>query len=497
MSVRKSMFVIDLGTSSLRVALLDNEAKTIWMNRKNFDLTMNKSQQDGIAEQDAEQWIQDLNDLMQEAKLWTKNKSEVEAIIITAQRSSIIPVDEKGRAFRNAILWYDERHLDVCQRMHEQIPNLQEITGARMSRAYSAAKILWLKENEKQIYESAYRIFNPQQFLSYRLCGSDATDYSYASRTHLFDLKKSEWSQELLDAFGIDKTKLGSVQKPASKLGILDATWAEQWGLPSALPVYTAGGDQQCSSIALGVIREGSFELTADQGGYLMTISNKIPENLQDATVNAAAIPGCYNLENTTYNCKSVLDNLVALLAPNKSVEEVQELINSVPIGSNDVVVLPLLADQLQVCAPISHRTDILNLTPSNTAADIIHACMESIACEFTFQVEELSAMSGAKADRVLLAGDLTAYKQMNHLLAQLLHLRVLKPSEFESAIYGAWMNIAVQRGIFANYEEALGTIHSQIQAEEIPIDTSTTKSYQNLFQRYKTYRKQKNATLQ
>lgn len=482
MELGKDVLIIDLGSSAIRLALLNDKAHCVWISSRSYQIPLAK----GIYfEYDAEEWINLLDDLMEEAKLWVKNLSSIASVIITSQRSSVIPVNKAGLALQNAIGWQDRRHAELSKSLDESIPQLKEISGAKMNLAYSGPKMAWLMQNEAGIYEASFKLFNPQEFLSYRLTGEAVTDYTYASRTHLFDVKKLEWSDELIDAFGLDKSKLSKVVAPGSVIGNIKAEWTNKWDLPADLPLITAGADQQCTAVALGVIREGSYQVKIDKGSYIAGISKKVLVENSRFDCNVAAIPRHYNYEIGLDIAENGFKYLANLLFPEKKDYQLEEALRAAPVASNGVRIRPNFYHD-DSTASSGSLMDILNLTAEAKAEDILRAFVEALACEITSQIQYLSSLTSI-ADRLLVEGSLSQYDSIIEILVNTLNAQVIKPSDFESAIYGAWINVAVINNLYKSYEDALGAVHNQIQTKAFDLQGASKDfgAYRDLMSSY------------
>ena len=494
MTEGKYVFVINLGSSAIRLALIDDKANLRWISSRDFkELTI----QDDIYEYDAQQWLTLLEELMQEAKVWVTDLENVEAIILTAQRSSVVAVDEKGVPLYPVLAWQDRRHAMTCYHLEKDNPRVREITGAPIRYAYSGPKMVWLKERENKIYERSYKLMNPQEFLTFHLTGECKTDYTYASRSNLFDIHEKKWSAELLESFGISEDKLCEVVEPGSTLGIVKSEWSSQWGLPDGLPLISAGGDQQCAAIGLAVIRPGSYQLKADEGGYISAIGDKFIDNLQGVDTNLSAIPGYFNYELGMLVCGNGFDYLRNLFYPNTPSYQIAEILKDVPVGSNGVMIMPNFYKEKAFQLDGNRLMDILSLSAEVQAPDVLNSYLESVVCEFSEQINHISDKTNFPADRIVLEGSLSTLTPFTDILTSILSARVFRPASFEAAIYGAWINVAVISGHMDNYEDALGAVHQQIQAEAFANHDHAYGEYRRVVKNYQANKENKRKYLE
>ncbi len=139
-------------------------------------------------------------------------------------------VDQDGVPLRPMMIWADTRSVKQEQFMKDAIGEKRgyQITGHRLSASYSAAKLLWIKENEPQIYDRAYRMLQAKDYIIYRLTGQFVTDLSDASGTNLLDIEKQTWSTELIQAFQIRAELLPELHSSSDILWYSHKTGSER-----------------------------------------------------------------------------------------------------------------------------------------------------------------------------------------------------------------------------------------------------------------------------
>ncbi len=475
------ILVVDIGTSSLRLAAVSDDAKIIHMGQKPYHPDYLDEYR---IEQDPEVWFQSLDDLMVEAKAFLADHPPL-AMVMTSQRSSVIPTTKEGKALRPALMWQDKRHMALCEALNLGKPDLQKICGAKMNMAYSGPKMAWIKENEPEIYEKTYKLFTPAEFIIYRLTGEARTDYTYASRSLLFDIRSLTWSDEILVNFGLDPNKLSEILPPGSIVGNLLSKWTTKWDLPVDLPLISAGGDQQCSALGLGVIAEGDYELTAGTGGYLMTMGSQVPDEIVGMSVNASAIPGSYVFETTMLTCSSAFDYFYRLFYDGVSYEALDEELRQVPPGSHGLVILPFFQGSGSPDWSPEKKADILGLSFSSGRAEITRACFEGLASELAYHVDLLTVASGHPVERISIAGGLTKNKTFSSMLVNLLDGQVSRPMDFEASLLGAWMSAAVCMKVEESFSSALDTVRKEYKVENLSRSEDLSASYEKVKARY------------
>jgi xylulokinase len=159
------------------------------------------------SEQSPELWwhgtIESIRGVMAKAGI---PREDVKGLGLTGQMHGLVLLDKDGKVLRPAILWNDQRTAVECDQIRAAIgkEKLIQITGNDALTGFTAPKILWVKNNEPEIYARIAQILLPKDYVRFRLTGGYATDRAGGSGTCLFDLKARTWSNEVIQALGID-----------------------------------------------------------------------------------------------------------------------------------------------------------------------------------------------------------------------------------------------------------------------------------------------------
>lgn len=252
---------LDIGTSGMRAVIYGIDGKK---HENAYYEYHSEFPQPGYVEQDPESW--------KEAAVYCLSnisgylKEDPLAITVTSQRSSLIPMKD-GQPMRSAIMWQDKRTVPQCEQLIKEytLEGLYRKTGLRTNPYFVLPKILWLKENQPEIYETAEKFIGVQDLVVHFLTGNYKTDYSQACRTLLMNIETFSWDPELLAIGGITEDRLPELVPPGSIAGELSADIAKKTGLGVGLPVIIAGGDQQNAQLRWGLINRGVQRLTREQ----------------------------------------------------------------------------------------------------------------------------------------------------------------------------------------------------------------------------------------
>src|SRR5258706_14363675 len=224
------------------------------------------------SEQDPEDWWQAVAASVRQALLQANTSGEaVSAIGLTGQMHGLVLLDEQKQTLRPAILWNDQRCADECDEIRARIgrQRLIQITGNEALTGFTAPKIVWVKNHEPEIFARARHVLLPKDFIRLKLTGALAMDKADGSGTMLFDLKKRNWSAEVLDALGIPSEWLPPTFEGPDVTGKVSAEAAKATGLRIGTPVVAGGGDQAAQAVGVGAIRPGIVALTLGTSGVV------------------------------------------------------------------------------------------------------------------------------------------------------------------------------------------------------------------------------------
>lgn len=244
---------IDLGTTGCRSILLDQTLKIVGEDYQEYGLI---TPYEKWVEQDAELWwemtVQTVKAAIGKSHITGK---EIRGIGISSQGITIVPVDEQGMPLCNAISWLDTRSDQQLIEIEKKISfrEMFTLTGKRMDSAYTLPKILWLKEHRPEIFQKAHKFLMPMDFLIGKLTGNPVTDHSMASGTLMYDIKRSCWSDSVLDMFDIPKQKLPEILRSGEIAGTVMPEVARMLGISEDCVVAVGAQDQKCAALGAGL----------------------------------------------------------------------------------------------------------------------------------------------------------------------------------------------------------------------------------------------------
>ncbi|MGB1289216.1 MAG: xylulokinase, partial [Aggregatilineales bacterium] len=248
----------DLGTTGNKATLYDRDGQLI---NSSFYAYETEYAHTGWAEQNPEDWWQAIcvstKQLLKQA---TVRGDDIACITFSGQMMGCVPLDKNARPLRKAIIWADQRATVQEAWLRERVDAaaLYRITGHRLSASYSLPKMLWLRDNQPDIYNETYKFVHAKDAMVARLTGNFVTDPSDASSMNLYDLLENRWSGEIMEAAGIDEAQLPEIRLSTDVVGAVLPEIAEEVGVAAGTPVVIGGGDGACAAAGAGVVTEGA-----------------------------------------------------------------------------------------------------------------------------------------------------------------------------------------------------------------------------------------------
>ena len=267
------MLGIDIGTSGTKTVLFDEVGTVISSATVEYPMYQ---PQNGYAEQDPLDWY---NASISTVKMVLENSgvknTDIVGIGLSGQMHGLVMLDENGDVIRNSIIWCDQRTAKEVDEMNEKIgrEKLIEITANPALTGWTAAKILWVKNNEPENYAKCRHILLPKDYIRYKLTGEFATEVSDASGMQLLDVPNRCWSRAVCDALGIDMSLLAKVYESCEITGRITEESAVLTGLAVGTPVVGGAGDNAAAAVGTGVVSDGKAFTTLCGLFYLGAIA--------------------------------------------------------------------------------------------------------------------------------------------------------------------------------------------------------------------------------
>ncbi|MCD6488933.1 MAG: FGGY-family carbohydrate kinase [Desulfurococcales archaeon] len=382
---------LDLGTGALKTVLIDDEYNLIALAQRKLSIYLPKP---GWAEQDPDEWWYKIYDSVREVVSRARiNPEDVKAISFSTQMIGVIPVDRDGNPLRKAIIWLDNRAEEEAEDILTEfgVEELIDHVGGLPSGKDAVCKILWLKRNEPEIYEHAYKILDVKDFLVYKMTGEFVTDYTCASVRGNFDMAKKTWSELIAEKLDLPIDKYPEIKSSLEPVGYLTSYAADRMGLTTKTLVVNGAGDVPAAAVGAGATRVGDPHLYIGSSAWVAaTVDRRImdPEHGMGSIVFVDPYKWLFiaEMESAGEDYKWLAGTLMDKEkeeAEKKGIsvyEIMDKLAEKAEPGSKNLIFLPWMYGERAPIPDIYVRGAFINLSLDHRKEHIIRAVLEGIA---------------------------------------------------------------------------------------------------------------------
>jgi xylulokinase len=455
----------DLGTSGNKATLYSLDGVLHASSFHEYETSYPKN---GWVEQDPEDWWKAIclstRSLMETAGI---SKTDVLCISFSGQMMGCLPVDKHGNPLRKAIIWADLRSVKQAAFIEEAIgmKNLYQITGHRISPAYSAAKMLWVRDNQPEIFSNLYKMLQAKDYVIHRLTGQFVTDYSDASGTNLFSLEEKDWSNQILEAIGLQRGILPELHPSTDIIGKVSEKAASQVGLLAGTPVVIGGGDGSCAATGAGVVEKGSAYNVIGSSSWIALATEAPVYDCKMRTFNwvhldPSLFSPCGTMQSAGYSYSWLVNNLCGLEVNQAKAENinpyhiVNRLIEASEPGANNLLFLPYLLGERSPRWNPDARGAFLGLKITTTKEEVFRSVLEGVAFNLKIILDVFDNLM--PLDEVIVIGGGARSRVWLQILADIWQKSVLVPRFLEEATsMGAAICGGVGIGAFGDFKVA------------------------------------------
>ncbi len=472
---------IDLGTSSLKLLLVDGEGTVINSVTKEYPVYYPKS---GWSEQRSEDWYEALCEGVPEL---TKgiDKTQISAISAAGQMHGLVILDENDRVIRPAILWNDGRTQKETDYLNEVIGKkvLSERTANIAFAGFTLPKILWLRENEPENYKKIKKIMLPKDYINYMLTGTHSTDYSDASGMLLLDVEHKCWSREMMDIAGISEDMLPALYESFEPIGTLKESAAEALGLPKSVIVTAGAGDNAAAAIGTGTIGNGKCNISLGTSGTIFVSSEKFGVDENNALHSFCHSDGGYHLMGCMLSAASCNKWFCDGVLETKDYASEGERVLDDRLGRNNVFFLPYLMGERSPLNDTDASAMFIGLRPDTLRTEMYQAVLEGVAFAVRDNLEVIKKL-GIDVKSSCLCGGGAKSPLWRKILANVLGIELTLPISEEGPGYGAAMLAMVGSGLYENISDCAEALIKM--RDTVKPDSELTALYEERYRKFK-----------
>ena len=484
MTSKKLLLGIDVSTTGAKALLIDEVGRVV--SSATTPLTL-FTPRPLWSEQDPREWwagvSQSIRQALAQAGL---TGSAILAVGLTGQMHGLVLLDEMGDMLRPAILWNDQRTGPQCDEIRSRLgkDRLIQITGNDALTGFTAPKVLWVQQNEPEIYAQARHILLPKDYIRFMLTGEYAMDKADGAGTILFDLKQRTWSQEMLAALGIPSEWLPPTYEGPEVTGTISPQAAAETGLMAGTPVVGGAGDQAAQAVGVGAVQPGIIALTLGTSGVVFaTTEAPLIEPQGRLHAFCHALPAHWHFMGVMLSAAGSLQWYRDTLAPEVDFADLVSEAKNIPPGSEGLLFLPYLTGERTPYPDPLARAAWVGLTVRHERAHLTRAVLEGVAFGIKDSFTLIQQAGLGAISQVRVSGGGAKSPLWQQIMADVLDVELVTVNTTEGAAFGAALLAGVGAGIFATVPAACdATIHLTGRVQPSPARTA----YQDFYPRYR-----------
>ena len=482
---------IDLGTSSIKVSVIDGETQQVKASVQYPD-TENPviCLQTGWAEQSPDTWWEHVQQAILRANASnTYDPKDIGAIGIAYQMHGLVIIDAEQKSLRNSIIWCDSRAVPYGDKAFDEIGKKKSLSHLLNSPGnFTASKLAWVKENEPAVFERAYKVMLPGDFIAMKLTGDITTSISALSEGIFWDFKKEKLSKDVFSYYGFDKKIIPQINPVFSPHGYVSKPVAETLSLREGTPVTYKAGDQPNNALSLNVLEPGEVAATAGTSGVIYGVSDELTYDPQSRVNTFAHVNYSDDRKRLgvllCINGTGILNRWVRdTIAPDLNYKQIDEQAQRIQPGSDGLLLFPFGNGAERMLNNKLLGADISNIDLNHhTRQHIFRAVQEGIAFSFRYGLDIMrengmnpTLIKAGKANMFFSSLFREAFTTITNCTLELYNT---------DGSVGAARGAGLGLGYYKEYKDAFSGME---KLEVIEPDKQKLAAYQEAYDRWKT----------
>ena len=443
---------IDLGTSAVKLLLMNEAGQILNVVSRTYPLEFPRP---GWSQQNPEDWRKAVWEGIP-ALLEGFDRAQVAGIGAGGQMHGLVVLDEADRVIRPAILWNDGRTAQQVAYLNETVgkDRLSAWTANIAFAGFTAPKLLWMRENEPELFVKIKKIMLPKDYINYLLTGVHSTDYSDASGTLLLDVAKRRWSEEMLELCGLRAEQMPRLFESYETVGALLPEAARALGLPESVRVAAGAGDNAAAAVGTGTVGEGGCNLSLGTSGTIFISSDRFRVDENNALHAFAHADGGYHLMGCMLSAASCNKWLMEDIFRTEDYAAEQAAVSREKLGRNPVYFLPYLMGERSPINDTNARGMWIGMTMDTRREDLTQAVLEGVAFAIRDSLEVAGSL-GISIGKSRVCGGGAKSDLWLHILANVLNVELERVASEQGPGLGGAMLAMVACGAFASVADA------------------------------------------
>lgn len=416
------------------------------------------------------------------------NPARIISVGVASIGETGVLLDAQGNAPYDAIAWYDVRSEPQGERLERTLgaERIYKTTGLWPQAIFSICKLLWIQENEPQIFARAVKWLHVADYITWRLCGEMATDFSVASRTMAMELAKLRWADDLIRDAGLDPQIFAPLLQGGTRLGTVQPAAASETGLPTSAVVSVGGHDHLCGGLAVGAGVPGAMlDSVGTAEAVLLTIERPLHGErvAEQGYEQGAHVAGGYYGMGAYRTSGVCVDWFRTNLAGGADYATLTAEARAAPVGSLGVRFMPHMRLPHSPSNDPKSRGIFLGLSTDVTRGMMFRAILEGLAFETRNVLEPLLGFAGVeRPTEIHVIGGASRNPLFAQIKASILNQQLILAGIEEETATGAALLGGIAAGLYADVRAASASLH--FERTVVDPDPEQVERYEQIFRR-------------
>lgn len=447
---------IDLGTSAVKLLLVDEKGNVKNVVSREYELSFPKP---GWSEQMPEDWWREtiigIKELIKDV-----DKNEIKGIGTAGQMHGLVILDENDNVIRPAILWNDGRSSKETDYLNNAVgkEKLTKWTGNIAFAGFTAPKILWVRDNEKENFNRIKKIMLPKDYINYKLTGIFATDYSDAAGMLLLDVMNKTWSKEMIDVCNIKEEMLPILYESFDVIGSVKEDVAALLGLNHNVKVVAGAADNAAAAVGTGTVGEGAANISIGTSGTVFISSKNFKVDSGNALHAFAHCDGNYHLLGCMLSAASCYKWWMEEILLSDDFDKESKMIDEKNLGENNVFYLPYLMGERAPHNDPFARSCFIGMTLDTKRQDLTQSIFEGVAFGIKDSFEAARNL-GIVVQKSMVCGGGAKNELWLKMFANILNVELTVPMTEQGPGYGTAILAMVGDGVYKNVKDACDSL--------------------------------------
>ena len=441
---------IDIGTSGTKAICFDSCGNPIKESNKEYGLINPKPT---YAEQNPNDWLDAVKYVIKDI---ASNGYEIRGIGLSGQMHGLVLLDKDDNVLRNSIIWCDNRAFAEAKQLEDDLGNVffKKITGNKVVPSFTLSKLLWVKNNEPEIFNKIAKIMLPKDYIRYMLTNEFKTEYSDASGMQMLDIRNKCFSKEICDYLGISINNLPKLVESSEISGYIKEELIDELHLSKDCFIVGGAGDQAAAAIGNGIVNIGDVSVVLGSSGVVFTPVELEGFDTDSLQIFMHAIPNTYHIMGVTNGCGLSYKWFKENIGEAFSYGELNELAEVSDVD-NKLIYLPYLnGERTPHMDPYASGT-FIGIRQNTTKGDLVRSVLEGVG----FSLKDCFSLLPDLDYKIFISGGGAKGDLWRNIIASILNLNVNRIKQSEGGALGVAILAMVADGVYKDIDEAVKAI--------------------------------------